>query len=252
MEIDGFTFVAQIINFVILLVLLRLTLYKPIIRVMNEREERIKARLRDAEHTQKQAEADAQALRAERRELDEHRSELMAQARRDADAHRRELEGQAREQVEAARAAWLEEIDREKQTFFQELQQRAASEVLAIARQTLTDLASAELEHHIVNRFVEQLDTMSNDEREALRQDLRAVKEPVVLRSAFEIDPGALTRVREALGDGLDMRVEQTPELICGVTLKTPRYEIAWSVDSYLKALEAQVGEAFSDTTREN
>jgi F-type H+-transporting ATPase subunit b len=48
MKINWFTFIAQIINFLILVWLLRHFLYKPILNAVDEREKKIAGQLKDA------------------------------------------------------------------------------------------------------------------------------------------------------------------------------------------------------------
>ncbi len=56
MQIDYFTIIAQIINFLILVFLLRHFLYGPLLRSMDEREQKISTRLKEAEQQMKEAE----------------------------------------------------------------------------------------------------------------------------------------------------------------------------------------------------
>lgn len=61
MQIDYFTFAAQIINFLVLVFLLRHFLYRPVIRSMKEREQKISDQLKDAEEKRIQADQLAEA-----------------------------------------------------------------------------------------------------------------------------------------------------------------------------------------------
>lgn len=252
MEIDNFTFIAQIINFVILLVLLRLTLYKPIIRVMKEREEAIKARLNDADEKYTLVEQQSRSLRQERQELDEQREQLMVEARSAAGQRRRELEAQAREQVEAERTRWVADVAQERAEFFERLKRRVATEVVSISREALSSLASADLEKQIINAFIHQLDALGEDERAALQAEAGAADRPLVVHSVFEIAMEERERIEQALGTAVGIDYVLAPELICGIELKTPRYELAWSVESYLDSLEPQLNDAFGEMAHDD
>ena len=76
---------AQIVNFLILIVLLRMFLLKPIMNMLNQRKERIAQSMKDAERVNaaaREAEADkAKVLEQARREA----QEIRAQATRDAE-----------------------------------------------------------------------------------------------------------------------------------------------------------------------
>ena len=56
MLIDWFTVIAQIINFLVLLLLLRRFLYKPILNAMEERERKVAERLESARQERVRAE----------------------------------------------------------------------------------------------------------------------------------------------------------------------------------------------------
>jgi F-type H+-transporting ATPase subunit b len=97
------------INFVVLLVLLRLVLYKPIIGMLDARAQRVRDSMEQAEAARRaaeQAEADRQALLAEtRREAEHIRARADEQAKRilaDAEARAHERQQQAEHQAETA------------------------------------------------------------------------------------------------------------------------------------------------------
>ena len=113
--------VAQLVNFGILLVILRLFLYKPILRMLDERRNRIAEGLSRAEQAAQQASASEQeakqaidAARAEGQELvvraqeaaERLRSELEQRARADAD----QIVTRAREEVRAERDQAIQQL----------------------------------------------------------------------------------------------------------------------------------------------
>jgi F-type H+-transporting ATPase subunit b len=113
----------------------------------------------------------------------------------------------------------------------------------------LQDLADAELEAQIMSRFIEQLKLMSEEEQQTLQDEVHASGEPVIVRSAFEVASPMRQHIQEALGKDFAVEYKLTPELICGIELKTPRYEIAWSVRSYMDALENNLAQVFDEVT---
>lgn len=110
MLIDWFTIVAQIFNFLILLWLLKRFLYKPILNAMDEREQKITYRLREAQRAEQEAEQEAQEFREKAAELDSQRDRLILEARNEAEALRKELLHQARQEVDQAQERWYRSI----------------------------------------------------------------------------------------------------------------------------------------------
>lgn len=96
------------INFIVLLVLLRLVLFKPVVGMLDARAERVRSSMEQAEKARlaaEQAEADRQALLAEtRREGEAIRARADEQAKRilaDAEARAGERQQQILDQAEA-------------------------------------------------------------------------------------------------------------------------------------------------------
>lgn len=113
--------IAQLVNFGILLVVLRLFLFKPIMKVMDERKRKIEEGL---QASQKAAQAAESSQEESRRALEQARAEgreLIGRAQETAARLREELETQARREAEAIVDRARAEIDRERQQAVQAL-----------------------------------------------------------------------------------------------------------------------------------
>lgn len=82
--IDWFTVVAQIINFLILVALLKYFLYGRIVAAMTQRQEEISARWEEARQQREAAAKELEAARDRNRQLDQQREALLANAPRRA------------------------------------------------------------------------------------------------------------------------------------------------------------------------
>ena len=80
MLIDWFTVIAQLINFVILLLLLKRFLYGPILKAVDAREKRIADQIKDAEEKEIQANKDRDEYIRKNEEFDSQYNELMSKA----------------------------------------------------------------------------------------------------------------------------------------------------------------------------
>ena len=242
MLINWFTVLAQIVNFLILVVLLKLLLYDRIIRAMDEREAKIRSRLKAAEVKAKEAEQEADTFRSKNQELDKKREKMIAQAKEEAEAHRKELTEQARHAASNLKSAWQEAIQREKATFIQNLKTSTGTQVYAIARKALGDLVDADLEDRTIERFLSGIRGMDKKKRDALVGSIREAGDEVLIRSAFELSPAMRQKVTRALhkhfSDAVTVHYETRSELIMGVELKVRGHKIAWTLQNYLDDLE--------------
>lgn len=118
--------IAQLVNFTILLVILRLFLFKPIMKVVDERKQRIEEGLVASE---KAAQAAEQSQDESRRVLEEARAEgreLIQRAQETSGRLREELEAQARRDAEQIVQRARAEMELESQRAIQALRSEFA------------------------------------------------------------------------------------------------------------------------------
>ncbi len=157
MLIDWFTVIAQIINFLVLVLLLKRFLFDKITTAMDERQKRIASTLEDADITRKLAEEEAERYRRMNQELQENHNRILAEVKDEALSMRQKLIETARSEVEDVKAVWRQSVEREKNSFLLELRSRIGKEAASVVRSALSDLANVELEQRIVDIFAETI-----------------------------------------------------------------------------------------------
>lgn len=246
MRLDWFTVIAQLINFLVLVALLRHFLYDRIISAMDAREARIAARLAEVTQQQEEASAEAAALRQRKAEFAAQRQQMLAEAGAEAAARRKKLLKQAQLEVLEISSGWQEALRREQRSFLRELRQRATQQVCAIARRALADLADAELERQVSQIFLRRLKKLTAEERtmfaRLVRETIQQAQEELVISSAFtlpaETQQQIVHTLRDELAEDFNVRFEVVPALLCGIELRGRSRKIAWSLHDYLTTLE--------------
>ena len=255
MLIDWFTIIAQIVNFLILVALLKHFLYGRVIKAMDERERKIASRLEDAEKKQEEAENEANSYREKNQELEERRKEFLSQAREEAGKERKELIEKAREEIDQLQSRWREAIRQEKDSFLRELRQQVNEQVCHIARRAMKDLANADLEGQIINTFIERLKNLGEKEQKTIIDSMGKGDHAVTIISAFEIasnDRQKITKaLRNTIEEGVEVEYQTSPDMILGIELKIHGRKLAWSLDDYLESLEASIGRVLEEEARE-
>jgi len=241
-QIDYFTIAAQIVNFLILILLLRHFLYGPVLLAMDEREKRIASRLDEAEQKEREAERNAESYRRAQQEISEKRQDMLDTAAREAAALRSDLMKRAREEVEESKARWYEDLEHQKSALLADLGRQAGELTYAIARRVLKDLADQELERQIVTAFLRRLQSMDEEERMAIREFFRDPGQQITVRSSFEIPEELQEKIKETARDqtGTDVRMTfgNASQLIAGVEMSAHNMRIAWSIASYMETLQ--------------
>lgn len=244
MHIDSFTFVAEILNFALLVYLLKRFLYGPVVQAMDERQASIAATERAAVEARSAASLEAEALRLERGTLEARRDEMLAAARQEADERRKALLDEARAEAEAERARWNDVLRDERVGLMRELRERAAAFALAATRKVLEDLAGEDLDVHIARHVARRFAGLGPEARGEIGAALGAG--PVVVRSASPLPEEAREAVARALSEllaqGAQLRFEVSPALTAGIEIGGAGAKVAWSVADYLRDVEEAIG----------
>lgn len=122
-------FLGQLINFLIVLGVLWLFAYKPILKMLNEREAKIAKSVKDAEEIEKRVKAN-----------EKERDELLAQAQKEAQA----MHAQAKIDSEARKVEMVEAAKREVERVIQKGKEQLKDEHTAMmleARKDLVEIA---------------------------------------------------------------------------------------------------------------
>lgn len=255
MPIDWFTVAAQVLNFVVLLWLLKRFLYGPVLAAVDAREKRIAQELADAASKQAQALAERDGFARRNAQFDGQRASQLAEVQALAQKEHARLLEQARESVSqwsARRQATLQAQARQVDAL---IRAQAQQEVFAITRKTLSELASVELEQSICQVFVDRLGRIDAVQREQLRAAVQTGADPVRVRSAFALSSSLRDMIRVAVQAMVDAPValefSTHPELIGGVELICGGHKIGWSIAEYLDAMAQQVVELLQAHARE-
>lgn len=254
MLIDWFTVVAQVINFLILVWLMKRFLYQPILRAIDAREQRIASELAAAAAGKAEAEMAREEFERKNDEFDRQRAQLLNQAVAVANGERQRLLEEARATAEAMGAKRQETLRSDFELLNEAIGRRAQKEVFAIARKALADLAGASLEARMVELFARRLRELDDRAKGELGEALKAGSGAATVRSAFDLPAEQRREIEAALeatfGPGIHVRFETVPELISGLELGAKGRKLAWSISDYLASLEKRVDELLDKPAR--
>jgi len=239
-QIDWLTVGAQVVNFLVLVYLLKRFLYRPVLDAMARREARIAERMQEADQREAAAAAREQEFRAQSADLAHRRAALLDEAKADAEAERRRRTAEAQAEVEAQRGRWHEQVKREWLDLRKTVARQVGDTVTDVARRALRDLAGTGLERAIAGTFARRLAELDT---KALAQ-LQAHDGPVDVASALDLDEDVRREitdtVRAQLGRPVRFVTDET--LIGGIELRTPDWRMSWTIADYLRDLDEELG----------
>lgn len=241
MLIDWFTVAVQIVNFLILIALLKRFLYGPIVRVMDERQQAIAVSLSEAARAKEEAEAQLAALANEKEAVASTRDALMRQAASDVEAWREATLLRLREEVEESRRLWQRQLTEEQEAFFDKLKIRLGEQVVRVAGKVLEDLADERLETKIFDLFLAKMGT-----DRALADGLTRPAPPVLLVATgltltLEGRAGLRQQLATRFGPGKPVIFSEEPALGFGIRLTAGDHSWEWNLAHYMAGLTRDI-----------
>ena len=247
MEINWFTFFAQLLNFFVLVWLLKRFLYKPILDAIDEREKKIVSQLDNA--SKKEAEALLEKSEFQKRNelFDQKRKELMDTIIAETNEEREKRLESTRIEVAELRSKLENSLIEMQESMKQVLVQKTKHEVLAITRMTLDSLASTKIEEQTIAIFLKRLEEQSLEDKNCFVEAFKENTEPIQIVSAFELTDKQQSEIEQAviaiIGQKPLFQIAIKPELMCGIELITNGYKLAWSISAFLEAFEKSISE---------
>jgi F-type H+-transporting ATPase subunit b len=247
MLIDWFTVLAQALNFLILVWLLKRFLYKPVLAAIDAREKNVAAKLGDAAALETKAQAEREDLRQRSEALNRERGDLLRKATDEANVERKRLIESARQDSQLLRSKLTQALSDERAELGHQLSMRTQTEVFAVARKTLADLAGASLEDRMIEVFIARLRDLPQEQLRSGPVGIVVQSTPTqtaLVRSAFDLPAAGRASIEaaihERLGPKVTIRFETSAEVVCGIELTVDGVKLAWSIANYLSSL-AQV-----------
>lgn len=241
MEIDWTTFALEIVNFLVLVWILKRYLYKPVLATIAARKAGIERLLAEAHATE--THATALESQFEGRLADWEAEKAAARSRLDAELARereRQMEALA-EALDAERERNAAQESHRQETLKRELSAEAGAEARHFAAELLRKVAGRETEARLVDLFVEELMALPEERLGALRagQNGRAHG---VFATAYPLPEALRTRlvaaVEARLGTRGDFEFVEDSALVAGVRLSLGAWQLDFSVAGELRVFE--------------
>lgn len=233
MLFDWFTVLAQLVNFLVLVWLLKIFLYKPILKVIEERQNKIAKQLEEAEQKKREAEEESLLFQKKNKEFDQQKAEKMEILNQEMKQLQGRLRAEAKQEIEDQRAKWLTHLDYEKKEVFRDLSQRMQRELFSIMRKVMSDLADTDIQEKLVDVFLQRLKDFSKKEKLPSTLEIRMAFDPTE-----KVQKKIETTLQEEFNRKFNIHFVVQPELIGGIELLAEKQKISWNISDYLSSLE--------------
>jgi len=233
MELNWTTFILEIVNFLVLVWILKHFFYAPVREVIARRRAAIDRDL-----------AEARAIRSEAEEAEQRYRQRLDDWEREREAARQVLHREIADERVRLQEVLSAEMQKEKDkagvlaerrqlALRREVETAALAQAGRFLRQLLDRLAGPELEARLMVLVVEELAALSPERREALRQSLSDERESVlVAESAFPLSAEQRRGLRESWLKHVQVNevkweFRENPELLAGLRLNLGAWTLA-------------------------
>ena len=207
MNLDWSTFLLEIINFLVLVWILKRFLYKPVLDVIERRKAGIAKTL-----------SDAQAMRCEAEALKRQYDDKLAALEREKERARAALQEELQAERERRLAALGQTVEEERKKHevldarrqleqSRQIEQTAVDHGARFAARLLGRIASPEVEARLVDLFLEELASQPEERSQAVREACQGLEGPITVSSAYPMEADRRAAVTDALGKWLGLKV---------------------------------------------
>jgi len=252
LKINLSTLIFQVVNFLIMTAVLTKFLFRPVVRLLDERAKRVTKALDEAERREREA----TRLKEEYlRKMAEAREEIRAmreRAQEEAERLRQQAVEQAAREAQALRAGVEEELERERKEAIARHRHEIGSIVTSLTARMLTEVGDGRLQQLFLDALLKQLRSLEDDlaRYRDMVKEMEAV--PVDVISAYSLSRGDLTKIKKALSSLLDKDVELRPRvdpsLIGGAMVRFSDVLIDGSLKGQLTRLQERFVEELEAT----
>ena len=148
--------VTQIVSFLILLVILRALLYKPLLRMLDQRAARIRESLESAEKAKQDAARAQEEMKDQMKAARAEGQAMITEAREVADRFREEELARAREEIGAERARAEANIQQERDAAIEELRRQFADLAIGAAERVVGRSLDEGAHRDIIDEVLEE------------------------------------------------------------------------------------------------
>ena len=238
MEIDLITFLAQVINLIILLFLLRKFLYLPVLKIVAERQKFIADTLQDARNEKVKAQKITAISEEKLAEIENQKNEILHQVGNDAKKLSEKLQHQAYDDFAAEQRKLRSKIVAEQKAFEAEIQHLTVEHFIKFADKALQQMADANLNVQIIKKFIGKIREMPAMQVKQL-QELWTNSGKIEIQTAWDLsdedkeDLQRVLRQQFEIGKKVEFVYVKNQKLVCGLAIVVQDQLISWNLAEY-------------------
>lgn len=221
MELSWSTFFLEIINFLVLLWVLKRFFYQPVLAVIARRRDQIEQTLSDARQREEGADRLRQRYEGRLTDWDKEKQQARETLGRELDGLRAQKMSALERELEQARQKMQNAEEQRQADTIHNIEVTALDQGARFAAQLLRQAAGPDLQNRLLTLLLTELGNLSAEHITDLRQHFEKDRESTTVTSAYPLLPDQQEQLRTVLeviaGQSQPIRFEQDPDLVAGI-----------------------------------
>ncbi|MBR1544359.1 MAG: hypothetical protein IJ638_00235 [Alphaproteobacteria bacterium] len=254
MNINWTTVFFQIINFWIIVWILKKYLFKPVLSAMDKREKTIQSRLKEAEDAKKKAEKEKQNLLNKIASLEQSKTSILAEAYKKADIEYAIMLKSFNAEMTGKRKAFEEQIVLEREFLRNSIKDLAGQTILKTLADALKNLANQDVEKAVLDNFIQKLKAKDVEKITELKKYYK--KNNVLnINTSFDLDAKIKQLISHTFSEILETKnakinFEKHQDIICGIEIVCPPLLISYGVNTYISEFKKNLDDGLAELTK--
>lgn len=198
MSVDLFTFIIQIINFLLLLFILSKFLYKPIINMIKDRQIYIKNTIEGAENKFQEAENAKNKYQDELDKIDQYKKTQKEKIDNEFLEYRKQKAEESKTEVEKIKEEFLRQFDNDKSNIADSIVKSILASVSDFLTDTFVSLSNNSLENAVLAKFIDEINKFPN---EIIDRINKTEEKQIKFISSFELNEAQKNTVKKSFLD---------------------------------------------------
>ena len=251
MHFDLFTFIAQLINFAVLVFLLNKFLFGRVKAAMDEREKKIADDLEKAGIQREEAQKSAALAAEELKLLESRRQEMLDDARSKAREEELRLKAAAQAAEQEQQKKWHQAFAGEQENYIRMLRVHSGKFAWKVSEKMLRELSDEKINNKAAEIFLKKLEALSGAQAEDFKAAANRSEKPVVISSSFILDDVIKEKISGVIAaktkNPNEVIYQLNEDMVCGIEAAAEGYKISWGGDDYFSGMEKEVMDVFKD-----
>ena len=248
MELNWSTFVLEIINFLILVWILKRFLYKPVLEVIRRRQANIQKNLDDAQALQENATVMEAKYKNRLAEWENERNVLYTELEEEIEAERhKRLEAlNIRLETEREKSSQIEQ--RKLEILQLNMEKNALTLGAQFSARILSEGAGPELENNLIKFFLKELSSLPTGQLDKLHNSAANNTNKIIVTSTYPIENDTRDMLEDAFKNKLKLNIpihyEINKKLLAGIRIAMGAWVLQLNLQDELKSFTELTHEA--------